>query len=106
MENEPILLRIDPFIWEDPNLNYPEKIIVNLVLSFTLRGECCTLSDEWIASKFGWQPGFVKDVIGLLFQRDLLVLSNEWGGVRNLSIYIPGKDNPCQDVFTVDGIEV
>ena len=106
MENDPILLRIDPFIWEDPNLNYPEKILVNLVLSFTLRGECCTLSDEWIASKFGWHPGFVKSVIELLSQRDLLVLSNEWGGVRNLSIFIPGKDNPCQDVFTVDGVEV
>ena len=106
MENEPILLRIDPSIWADPNLNYPEKIIVNLVLSFTLRNECCTLSDEWIASKFGWQPGFVKDVIGLLSQRDLLVLNNEWGGARNLSIFIPGKDNPCQDVFTVDGVEV
>ena len=106
MENEPILLRIDPFIWSDPNLNYPEKIIVNLVLSFTLRGECCNLSDEWIGSKFGWTPEFVKDVIKLLTTRGLIVMDKQWGGLRNLSIHIPGKDNPCQDVFTVDAVEV
>lgn len=103
---EPILLRIDSFIWEDPNLNYPEKIIVNLVLSFTLRDECCNLTDEWIGSKFGWQPAFVKDVIKLLSTRGLIVMDKEWGGNRNLSIHIPGKDNPCQDIATVDVVEV
>lgn len=106
MENEPILLRIDSFIWEDPNLNYPEKIIVNLILSFTLRGECCTLTDEWIGSKFGWEPGFVRDVINLLNTRGLVVMDKQWDGSRNLSIFIPGKDSPCQDVFTVDAVEV
>ena len=106
MENDPILLRVDSFIWEDPNLNYPEKIIVNLILSFTLREECCNLTDEWIASKFGWEPGFVSNVIDLLFSRGLIVMDKHFNGSRNLSIYIPGRANPCEDVTTLDAIEV
>ena len=106
MEIDPILLRVDSFIWEDPNLNYPEKIIVNLILSFTLREECCNLTDEWIASKFGWEPGFVSNVIDLLFSRGLIVMDKQFNGSRNLSIYIPGRANPCEDVTTLDAIEV
>jgi hypothetical protein len=103
---EPILLRIDPFLWEDPNLNYPEKIILNLVLSFTLRDECCTLTNEWIASKFGWTPAFVNDVIQLLATRGLLIATKSVKGIRNLSFYIPGKDNPCENITTVEAIEI
>ena len=106
MDNEPILLRIDPFIWDDPNLGYPEKIIVNLVLSFTLRDECCKLTNEWIASKFGWTPEFVNDIINLLATRKLLVMDKQWNGTRNLSFYIPGKTNPCEDITTVEATEI
>jgi hypothetical protein len=103
---EPILLRIDPFLWEDPNLNYPEKIILNLVLSFTLRDECCNLTNEWIASKFGWTPAFVNDVIQLLSSRNLINISKPWNGGRNLSFYIPNRDNPCEAIVTVEATEI
>lgn len=103
---EPILLRIDPFLWSDDSLNYPEKIILNLILSFTIRQECCTLNDEWIASKFGWTPGFCKDVIQLLVSRGWINMNKQWDGTRQLSFHIPGTPNPCDDVLTVEATEI
>lgn len=106
MDEQPILLRIDPFIWNDPNLNYPEKIILNFILSFSLRDECCTVTDEWLGSKFGWTPNFVKDVISLLATRGFIVSKTQWDGKRKLSFYIPGKANPCEDIDTVEATEI
>jgi hypothetical protein len=95
MDNEAILLRIDPFIWQDESLNYPEKIILNLVFSFTIREECCSVTDQWIANKFGWTSQFVKELIGLLTMRGWLLVHPQWDGSRTLSIHIPGKQDPC-----------
>jgi hypothetical protein len=106
MENDPILLRIDPFIWEDESLNYPEKIILNLIFSFTIREQCCFVTDEWIAGKFGWSPKFVKDVIQLLAQRGWVLVNPQWDGSRTLSIHIPGKPNPCDQAFPAQAVEV
>jgi hypothetical protein len=106
MENDPILLRIDPFIWSDESLNYPEKIILNLVFSFTIREECCFVTDEWIANKFGWTPKFVKNVIQLLVQRGWVLLHPQWDGSRPLSIHIPGQTSPCDQAFPAEAVEV
>ena len=103
---EPILLRIDPFLWNDDSLNYPEKIMLNLILSFTLRDECCTLTDEWIAAKFGWTPNFCKELIGLLATRGWINVYKEFGSERKMSFYIPDRDSPCQDISTVEATEI
>jgi hypothetical protein len=104
--NDPILLRVDNFIWGDQSLNYPEKIILNLIFSFTIREECCTLSDVWIANKFGWTSQFVKEIVQLLANRGWVIIHPQWDGSRTLSIHIPGKPDPCDQSFPVDGIEV
>jgi len=99
MNEEPILLRVDAFIWSDESLNYPEKIVLNLIFSFTIREECCSLSDEWIASKFGWSAGFSADLIKILAQRGWVKVHYPWGGNRTLSLHIPGRPDPC-DAFS------
>ena len=103
---EPILLRIDPFLWNDESLNYPEKIVLNLILSFTLRNECCTVTDEWIAAKFGWTPSFCTELIALLAMRGWINVHKQWNGDRNMSFHIPDRDNPCQNISTVEATEI
>jgi hypothetical protein len=99
MEDQPILLRVDPFIWNDESLNYPEKITLNLIFSFTIRGECCTVTDQWIATKFGWTPQFSKELIQLLSNRGWVNIHPQWDGGRTLSIAIPGTPDPCDVPF-------
>lgn len=100
MEDQPILLRVDPFIWNDESLNYPEKIILNLIFSFTIRGECCTVTDQWIGTKFGWNAQFSKELIQLLSNRGWVNIHPQWDGSRTLSIAIPGTQDPCDAPFT------
>jgi hypothetical protein len=33
-------------------------------------------------------------------------MSKQWDGTRNLSFYIPGKANPCEDIDTVEATEI
>lgn len=103
---QPILLRIDPFLWRDESLNYPEKIILNIIFSFTIRGECCELSNDWIASKFGWTPVFVAEVVDLLRIREWINVHQNWNGSRCLSIHIPGQTNPCDAYQGITDVEV
>jgi hypothetical protein len=101
-----ILLRIDPFLWQDESLNYPEKIVLNLIFSFTIRQECCDLTNEWIAGKFGWTPSFVDEVIQLLRVREWIHVHEKWQGARCLSINIPGQPNPCDSFEGIMDVEV
>jgi hypothetical protein len=106
MEEKPILLRVDPFIWNDESLNYPEKIILNLIFSFTVRGECCTVSDHWIGSKFGWNEKFSKEIIELLKVRGWINYHPQWDGGRTLSINIPGAPDPCEAFDNISHVQV
>lgn len=97
MENSYILLRIDPFIWNDSSLNYPEKIILNFIFSWTVQKKCCHVSNDWLANAFGWEPSFVAEVISLLHQRGWINVERPafGSGPRMMSINIPGEPNPC-----------
>jgi hypothetical protein len=106
MDNEAILLRVDPFIWQDESLNYPEKIMLNLVFSFTIRGECCSLTDQWIGNKFGWSAQFSRELIQLLSNRGWIKIHPQWDGTRNLSLHIPGSPDPCDPTFPAEEVEV
>ena len=106
MEETPILLRVDPFIWRDESLNYPEKIVLNVIFSFTIRGECCTVTDEWIGSKFGWSAQFSRELIQLLANRQWVKIHPGWDGSRSLSINIPGKPDPCDSFSGITDVEV
>lgn len=101
-----ILLRVDPQIWHDPSLNYPEKIILNLIYGFHAQGKCCMVSDEWISSKFGMDYSLVRDVIRMLSTRGFVsLIPGEYGSPRRLSIVIPGEPNPCLADSYIDPIE-
>lgn len=90
-----ILLRIDPFIWEDESLNIPEKILLNFVFSFTIENKCCDVDSAWIARRFGWTPQFVNEMILMMVIRGWLYVSENPNGTRHMSIIIPGRTNPC-----------
>ena len=49
-ENGYILMRVDPFIWHNDELQYPEKLLINVVFGFTLENKCCHLADTWFAT--------------------------------------------------------
>ena len=94
--NKYILLRIDPFLWHDTSLNYPEKIILEVIFGFTAQQKCCYVSDAWIANAFGWEEDFVADVLAMLQIRGWILVDNDaFGGQRKLSINVPGERNPC-----------
>lgn len=98
MRDNYILLRIDPHIWNDRSLNYPEKIILNLVYGFTAQGRCCLVSDEWISQYFGIELKLVEDVIKMLAIREIInVTPGEAGHTRKISINIPGEPDPCAE---------
>lgn len=93
-----ILLRVDPFIWHNEHLNYPEKLILNIVFGFTMDNKCCELSDTWFANKFGWTPQFVREVIDLLRIRGFLRVNQievGAGYVRGLSVPMSDRECPC-----------
>jgi hypothetical protein len=90
-----ILLRVDPFIWEDESLTIPEKILLNFVFSFTIENKCCTVQSSWIAQRFGWTERFVNEMILMMTIRGWLFVSDNKSGTRTMSILIPGHPNPC-----------
>ena len=90
-----ILLRVDPFIWEDESLTIPEKILLNFVFSFTIENKCCTVPSAWIAKRFGWTEKFVNEMILMMTIRGWLYVSEGSLGTRTMSILIPGHPNPC-----------
>lgn len=90
-----ILLRVDPFIWEDESLNITEKILLNFVFSFTIENKCCDVPSEWIAKRFGWTTQFVNEMIFMMVVRGWLWVENQPNGIRLMSIVIPGRENPC-----------
>lgn len=91
-----ILLRVDPHIWNDESLNYPEKIILNLIYGFTAQGKCCFVSDEWITAKFGIDLNLVRSVIQMLRIRQYITVEDASAdSPRRMSINIPGEPNPC-----------
>jgi hypothetical protein len=101
--NKYILLRIDPFVWHDTSLNYPEKIILEIIFSFTAQQKCCYVSDAWIANAFGWEDQFVAEIIALLELRGWIIITyDQFGGQRKMSINIPGERNPCEDWTDVE----
>jgi hypothetical protein len=106
MEEQPILLRVDPFIWNDESLNYPEKIILNFIFSFTIRGECCAVPDSWIGMKFGWGTKFTTEVIDLLKIRGWVNVHSQWDGSRTMSINIPGTPDPCDTFSDITHVQV
>lgn len=95
MEGSYILLRVDPFIWRDDSLNVNEKILLNFVFSFTIENKCCDVPSDWIADRFGWTERFVDEMIQMMIMRGWLFVNKEFGGVRKMSIAIPGHLNPC-----------
>jgi hypothetical protein len=102
-----ILLRIDPQIWHDGSLNYPEKIILNLIWGFHVQGKCCLVTDDWIASKFGMDYSLVREVIKMLTTRGLVnIIPADYSYPRRLSINIPGEVNPCITDEYVDPFEL
>ena len=101
MDNSYILLRIDPLIWQDQSLTYPEKILLNLVFQFTAEGKC-ELTDEWIANKFGMEIQFVGQMVSMLMLRGWINVSPQTiHQPRKLSINIPGFKNPCEDYIEI-----
>jgi len=93
-----ILLRVDPHIWNDQSLNYPEKIILNLIYGFTAQGKCCLVGNDWIADKFGMDVFLVRDIINMLAARGFIkVYPGTAGSYRRMSINIPGEPDPCTD---------
>jgi hypothetical protein len=101
-----ILLRVDPFIWNDTSLSIEQKIILNLIFSFTIQGKCCFLSDAWISTKFGFQETLVRDIIKTLERNGWIRVRYAPGVARTLAIIIPGEQDPCDDAETVDVFEV
>lgn len=101
-----ILLRVDPFIWNDSSLTLEQKIILNLIFSFTIQGKCCFLSDAWISTKFGFQESLVRDIIKTLERNGWIRVRYAPGVARTLAIIIPGEQDPCDDAETVDVFEV
>jgi len=93
-----ILLRVDPHIWNDESLNYPEKIILNLIYGFTAQGKCCFVTNDWISSYFGIDVFLVRDIINMLSVRGYInVYPGTAGHYRKMSINIPGEPNPCTE---------
>jgi len=98
MDNGYILLRVDRSIWEDQNLDYPEKIVLNFVFSWSIQNKCCFVSDEWLATKFGWSEKYVNEIISILQIKGYLsVIEKDWQYPRRLSVILPGHVNPCYD---------
>jgi hypothetical protein len=90
-------------IWHDESLTYPEKIVLNLIFSFTAEGNCCTLTDEWISSKFGMELNFVRDMVRMLRLRGWINMVPATAfSPRKLSIVIPGMKNPCEDYLDIN----
>lgn len=101
------MLRIDPILWKDDSLNYPEKLIVNYIWAWQAQDKCCFVSNQFLADAFGWEPGFVNDVITLLKSRSWVnVRYPLGGGTRMLSINLPGQPDPCDDSELIDVFEV
>lgn len=102
-----ILLRIDNFIWTDQNLNYPEKIILNFIFSWSIKEQCCFASSEWIAAKFGWNERFVDQVIAMLQARGYVsIMEKDWQYPRRLSAILPGYINPCENFEDITETDV
>lgn len=107
MDDGYILLRVDKFIWADPDLNYPDKIVLNFIFSWSIQEKCCFASNDWIASKFGWDPKFVDQIIGILQIRGYVnVIEADWQYPRRLSAILPGYKNPCQEFEDITAIDV
>ena len=103
MDSSYILLRIDPMIWQDQSLTYPEKILLNLIFQFTADAKCCELTDDWIANKFGMEVKFVGQMISMLMLRGWINVSPQTlTNPRKLSINIPGFKNPCEDYIEIN----
>ena len=101
-----ILLRVDPHIWHDQSLNYPEKIILNLIYGFTAQGKCCFVSDEWISAKFGIDLNLVRSVIQMLKVRQFINVTEPTAEYpRRMCINIPGEQDPCLEGEYVDYTE-
>lgn len=91
-----ILLRVDPHIWNDESLNYPEKIILNLIYGFTAQGKCCMITDEWISAYFGIELKLVASILQMLRIRQYITVTEaSAGSPRRMSINIPGEPDPC-----------
>jgi hypothetical protein len=107
MDTGYILMRVDSFIWEDQELNYPEKIILNFIFSWSIQEKCCFASSEWIASKFGWDERFVDQVISMLQARGYVsIIEKDWQYPRRLSVILPGHSNPCVNFEDITAIDV
>lgn len=102
-----ILLRIDPQIWHDQSLNYPEKIILNLIWGFHAQGKCCMVSDEWISQKFGMDYSLVRDVLKMLITRGFVKqIPADYSTPRRLWVHIPGEPSPCMTGDYIDPVEL
>ena len=102
-----ILMRVDPFIWQNPDMNLYEKLILNLIFGFTNQNKCCELTNEWIANKFGFEVKLVDDVITLLYRRGIINLYDATLTYpRKMSVNLPDQQCPCLNYFEAEFIEV
>jgi hypothetical protein len=91
-----ILVRIDPFIWNNTDLNMYEKLILNLIYGFTDQNKCCELSNEWIAYKFGLDAQLVNDVLELMERRGIIKIAPARASFpRRMSVNLPDMISPC-----------
>lgn len=101
------MMRVDPFIWQNPDMNLFEKLILNVIFGFTYQDKCCELPNEWFAHKFGLDLSLVNDVITLLHRRGIInMIDANVAQPRKLSVNLPDQQCPCLDYFTAEFTEV
>ena len=93
-EEQPVLWYIQPTIFASPDLSFAEKMLLSLVFSFSIRGEYCLLTDEWVSAKLGVSPVDAKTTFDLLILRG--VIANRQGTSQR-SLYFNHPD--LQELF-------
>jgi hypothetical protein len=103
-ENSFIFLRVDPFIWQDPNLSTNEKIILNLTLGFAAQDKPCYVSSEWIGHYFGLQEQFVDEMLLKLQAQGFIKINKYHPRGRSIWFILDGREDPSdrEDNHLVD----
>jgi len=105
----PILLRIDPFIFRIDGLSLLEKMLLNYVYAWSVQGRCCFSSSSWFGYKFGFTEGDINTTLELLQMKGYIRINKGFeGGARSLSYVFSDAGDVCEgitspeDVFKLD----
>lgn len=90
-----MLLRCDNFIFHNQSLTLEEKILLNLIFSFSVQSKCFFASSDWIAYRFGWSPLFVDEMIAKLKLQGFIKVNPYHVTGRSIWFVLDEWEDPC-----------